>query len=75
MQTYHPAQEMISEEKAANSLGITVESLHRLLDQYVFNNGTFRPTGLLFTSSDMLLLSYWAELAGNSKVVAMPRRR
>ena len=40
-------------------LGISIARLHHLLDQYIFNVGSRRPPDLEFTSSDLLLLSYW----------------
>ena len=72
MRTLNTAQEM-TELQAAQFLGITLDALHRLLDVYIFNNGTPRPFGLMFNYSDLLLLSYWNEEAAE-KVVAMPRR-
>lgn len=48
-----------SEAEAARMLGISIARLHQLLDQYVFNVGSRRPPNVEFTSSDLLLLSYW----------------
>jgi len=53
-------QDYYSETEAAQALGITVGRLHQLLDRYVFNVGTRRPPNIEFTSSDLLLLSYWS---------------
>lgn len=48
-----------SESEAASVLGISIARLHQLLDQYVFNVGSPRPANIEFTSSELLLLSYW----------------
>ncbi len=48
-----------TEAEAARALGITIARLHQLLDRYVFNVGSRRPPDIDFTSSDLLLLSYW----------------
>jgi hypothetical protein len=74
MRTLNPVQEF-TEEQAAESLGISLDALYRLLDGHIFNNGTTRPRGLLFTHSDLLLLSYWHNETGDKKIVRMPRRR
>jgi hypothetical protein len=65
----------ITEQQAAQWLGISMEALHRLLDQHIFNNGTPRPAEVHFTQSDLLLLSYWCDKPSGSKVLSMPRRR
>lgn len=74
MRTLNPVQEL-SEQQAAESLGIRLDELHRLLDQHIFNNGTPRPVGLVFTQADLLLLSYWQGGETETKVIRMPRRR
>jgi len=48
-----------SEAEAAHMLGISIARLHQLLDHYVFNVGSPRPPNIEFTSSELLLLSYW----------------
>ncbi len=69
--------ELYNEAEAAAALGITIARLHELLDEYIFTNGTVRPQAIHFTSSDLLLLSYWS---GDSKrqtardVITMPKR-
>lgn len=74
MRTANQAQEF-TEQEAAESLGIGMAELHRLLDEYIFNNGTPRPTGLLFTQSDLLLLSYWrGERNNGENLIRMPLR-
>jgi hypothetical protein len=50
-----------SEAEAARVLGISIARLHQLLDQYVFNVGSVRPPDIEFTSSELLLLSYWSK--------------
>lgn len=73
MRTLNPVQE-ITEQEAAKSLGIGLDELYRLLDRHIFNNGTLRPAGLVFTHADLLLLSYWRGDM-DSKVIRMPHRR
>ncbi len=75
METHNTAQDSLSEEQAAQRLGISLEALHELLDQHIFNNGTPRPEGIHFTRSDLLLLSYWCEPSMCRKVLSMPHRR
>jgi hypothetical protein len=50
-----------SEAEAARMLGISIAGLHQLLDRYVFNVGSRRPPNIEFTSSELLLLSYWTK--------------
>ncbi len=73
MRTLNPVQEF-TEQEAAKSLGIGLDDLYRLLDEHIFNNGTPRPAGLVFTHADLLLLSYWRGDT-ESNVIRMPRRR
>ncbi len=72
--TSDPASECMTEQEAAQSLGITLDALYRILDEHIFNNGTPRPKGLRFTSSDLLLLAVWADEVAGSKVLSMPKR-
>jgi hypothetical protein len=65
----------ITEQQAAQWLGISIDTLHRLLDQHIFNNGTPRPAEVHFTQSDLLLLSYWCDKPKGKKVLSMPNRR
>ena len=53
------AKDFYSEAEAARALGISIARLHQLLDQYVFNVGSPRPSNIEFTSGELLLLSYW----------------
>lgn len=75
MEMHRLAPESITENEAAQWLGISIERLHRLLDQHIFNNGTPRPAEIRFTQSDLLLLSYWCDKRNGQKVVSMPSRR
>jgi hypothetical protein len=75
METHKLVIDSITEQQAAEWLGISIEALHRLLDQHIFNNGTPRPAEVHFTQSDLLLLSYWSDKPRNRKVISMPRRR
>lgn len=72
------SQELYSESDAAAALDISLSRLHELLDKYVFTPGNTRPASIDFTSSDLLLLGYWNNLARPheraSKVIPMPKR-
>lgn len=63
-----------SEAEAAVFLGISVSRLHMLLDEYVFNDGTPRPSDMVLQSSDLVLLRFWHRSTPNPKVLRMPRR-
>lgn len=68
--------ELYSEAEAAAVLGISVRRLHELLDQYIFTNGNARPHAVQFTSSDLLLLSYWnndGKRPTTHEVITMPK--
>jgi hypothetical protein len=56
-----PVKQVYSEQEAAASLGISVNTLHSVLDRHVFNNGVNRPTPLELMLSEMLLIAYWVE--------------
>jgi hypothetical protein len=74
MQITKPAKEFYTEQEAAESLGISIPTLHNLLDEHIFNDGNQRPDHVQFTSSDLILLGFWHELMPNPKVLRMPRR-
>jgi hypothetical protein len=63
-----------SEQEAAESLGISINRLHLLLDENVFNDGLPRPKNIELTPSDLLLLQFWNRARPMEKVVAMPKR-
>ena len=63
-----------NEPEVAAQLSISVDRLYALLDEHVFNNGSIRPRDLLFTSSDVVLLSFWSRSEHNPKILRMPRR-
>jgi hypothetical protein len=70
-------KELYNEAEAAAALGITINRLHELLDQYIFTNGNVRPEAIQFTSSDLLLLSYWSsdsKRPPSREVITMPKR-
>ncbi len=73
MQRNNLAHDSLSELQAAQRLGITVDALHKLLDDHVFNNGTPRPEDIHFTHADLLMLSYWCE-PKSGKLLRMPNR-
>lgn len=50
---------LFTEQEAAERLGISLEQLHHLLDQHVFNDGGSRPQECLFRATDLHLLSFW----------------
>lgn len=60
-----------TEAEAAQALGISLERLYHLLDQYVFNEGGPRPSDIEFADSDLLLLNYWNQ--GSDSVVSKKR--
>jgi len=64
----------LTEQEAANLLGITLERLHFLLDENIFNDGSKRPNDLELHRSDIVLLQFWDRSTENPKVVRMPRR-
>ena len=68
-------KECYSEAEAAGHLNISVERLHSLLDQHIFNDGSARPGDLTFCDADLVLLGFWMKSEGNPKVIRMPRRR
>jgi hypothetical protein len=71
------SKEVYSEAEAAAALGISINRLHLLLDQYIFTNGNRRPDAIQFTSSDLLLLSYWSNDSKRTvthQVITMPKR-
>jgi len=53
------AKDHYTEPEAAQALGISISRLHELLDLYIFNDGTRRPSGIEFSASDLLLFAYW----------------
>jgi len=57
----HATKQYYSEQDAASSLGITVPALHRLLDRYIFNDGTQRPANMELMLSDLLVLQYFLQ--------------
>ena len=70
-------KDLYSEAEAAAALRISIAHLHELLDQYIFTNGTPRPAAIQFTSSDLLLLSYWSHDSKrpvSHEVITMPKR-
>ncbi len=66
--------EFFTEQEAADLLGITIERLHFLLDENVFNDGSRRPRDLELHRSDIVLLQFWDRSTENPKIVRMPRR-
>ncbi len=70
-----PVKQVYSEQEAANSLGISVNTLHSILDEHVFNDGVPRPATMELMLADVLLVAYWiGEEVGDRKVVAMAKR-
>jgi hypothetical protein len=64
-----------SEREAAATLCISLESLHKILDEHVFTPDHPRPEDLDLTYSELLLLSVWAKPDfGAGNVVEMPHR-
>lgn len=63
-----------SEIEAAGFLNISVERLHSLLDEHIFNDGSSRPEDLSFCEADLVLIEFWIKSQENPKVIRMPRR-
>jgi hypothetical protein len=66
--------EFYSEVEAANLLGITIERLHQLLDENIFNDGSKRPSNVMLRYADLVLLAFWERGTANPKIIRMPRR-
>jgi hypothetical protein len=70
-----PVKQVYSEQEAANSLGISVHTLHSILDRHVFNDGNSRPSPLELMLSEVLLIAYWVEQENvGLKVVSIGKR-
>ncbi len=70
-----PVKQLYSEQEAANSLGISLSTLHTILDKHVFNDGVPRPTTMELMLADVLLVAYWMdEETAGEKVVSIGRR-
>ena len=70
-----PVKQVYSEQEAANSLGISVSTLHSILDRHVFNDGASRPSPLELMLSEVLLIAYWVEQENvGLKIVSTSRR-
>lgn len=68
---------LYTEAEAAEALGISLTRLHQLLDEHIFTRDNQRPAAIQFTSSDLLLLSYWSQETSKPvthEVIAMPKR-
>jgi hypothetical protein len=62
------------ETEAAQLLCISLEALHEILDNHVFNPEHPRPNAMEFTYSELLLLSVWAKPERGGNVLEMPPR-
>jgi hypothetical protein len=65
---------LFTETEAASRLGVTLEELHRVLDEHLFTREEPRPAECQFRSADLVLISYWLRREVNMKVLRMPRR-
>jgi len=63
-----------SEVEAAEALGISMDRLHLLLNENVFNDGSPKPQQLSFRATDLILLEFWDRTLADNKVVRMPKR-
>jgi hypothetical protein len=63
-----------TETEAAAMLGISVDRLHKLLDENIFNDGSSRPPELRLRAADLILLEFWDRSTENPKIIRMPRR-
>ncbi len=69
-----PLKPYYSEIEAAHTLCISLEALHEILDEHVFDAEHPRPEVLEFTHAELLLLSVWAVPEHSDNVLAMPSR-
>ncbi len=69
-----PQKEYYSESEAARFLNISMAHLYMLLDEFVFNDGSIRPTNITFREADLVLLGFWSRSHENPKVIRMPKR-
>ena len=69
-----PSKVFYSEIEAAGYLNISVERLHSLLDEHIFNDGTDRPSDLSFCEADLVVMEFWMRSQENPKVIRMSRR-
>jgi hypothetical protein len=67
-------KETYSEVEAAEALGISMERLHLLLNENVFNDGSPKPQQLSFRTTDLILIEFWDRTLADNKVVRMPKR-
>lgn len=72
--TKNRSVEYYNEPEVAAQLNISVARLYALLDEHIFNNGSIRPHDLMFTNSDVALISFWSRSERNPKILRMPRR-
>ena len=74
-----PFKESYTEAEAAAALNITIARLHQILDQHIFTRGSLRPESVEFTSTDLLLLSFWSKngksIPATRRVLQMPKRK
>lgn len=68
-------KEFYSEMEAAEVLGMSMERLHLLLNENVFNDGSAKPQQLTFRATDLILIEFWDRTLADNKVVRMPKRR
>jgi hypothetical protein len=70
-----PVKQVYSEQEAANSLGISIHTLHSILDRHVFNDGATRPSPMELMLSEVLLIAFWVEQENvGLKVVSIGKR-
>ena len=75
MQDRQDEDNLLSEQEAAEQLGVSVNHLHRLLDKHVFHGRYIRPTSCTFRSADLVLLRFWASGHPEQKILQMPSRK
>jgi len=68
-------KELYSEMEAAEVLGMSMERLHLLLNENVFNDGSAKPQQLTFRTTDLILIEFWDRTLADNKVVRMPKRQ
>ncbi len=69
-----PMKQYYTETEAAHALCISMEALHSILDNHIFNHEHPRPQLMEITHAELLLISVWAQPERGRNVVAMPSR-
>lgn len=72
--TMQQTKEFYTEQEAAETLDISIDRLHWILDTYVFHDGMHKPANLNFMVTDLAMLGIWHRTEPTN-LVRMPRRK